>query len=353
MPRFYPIALSITLAVIAIFATSPAQAVQRTHVSAAFGNDANTATNCTAAAPCRFFQAAMSVTDTNGEVVVLDSGGYGAVTITKSLALIAPTGVYAGISVFPGAIGVTIATPGVNVVLRGLTINGQGGDNGISMTAGNSVTIENCVISNLSRNGVFVNTPASVKISDTIIRRNGADVFNIPPSVVGVYLLNGARGTITRAIISANRDGGVFVSGDVAGTNTTAHIADSTIDENGIGGNGGSAVAVVSRNATATVNVSVRDSRLVLNASGGVISESTTGAALTVSVSNNLIAKNGFGILSNSGRIWASGNTVSDNTGAGIATAPAGVVESAGNNAVRNNGININNNGVFTVVTTQ
>ena len=337
----------------AALVVTDAHAVQRTHVSAAFGNDANTATNCTAAAPCRFFTAAMTVTDNNGEVIVLDSGGYGAVTITQSVALIAPTGVYAGISVFPGANGVTIATPGINVVLRGLTINGQGGNDGINMTAGNSLTVENCVISNLGRNGIYVNTAASVKITDTIIRRNGTDRPAFATSVVGLYLLNGARGTITRAIISANRDGGVFVVGDIAGTNTTAHIADSTVDENGIGGNGGSGIAVVSRNATAVVNVSVRDSRLVLNTSCGVITESQPGAALTASVSNNIIAKNSCGILSNSGRIWASGNTVSDNSSTGMSTSPTGVIESAGNNAVRNNGININTNGVFTVVATQ
>ena len=172
-------ALALLLATVATLASPQAQAVQRTHVSAAFGNDANTATNCTAAAPCRFFAAAMSVTDNNGEVIVLDSGGYGAVTITKSLALIAPTGVYAGISVFPGADGVTIATPGVNVVLRGLSINGQGGNNGINMTAGNKLTVENCVISNLAQNGINVNGTVTVRVTDTIVRDN---------SSVGIYL---------------------------------------------------------------------------------------------------------------------------------------------------------------------
>ena len=60
---------------ITVLVINDAQAVQRTHVSAGFGSDANTATNCTAAAPCRFFQAAVFVTDTNGEVIVLNSGG--------------------------------------------------------------------------------------------------------------------------------------------------------------------------------------------------------------------------------------------------------------------------------------
>ena len=186
---------ALSIAVATTFISLEAQAVQRTHVSAGFGSDANTATNCAAAAPCRFFQAAMTVTDSDGEVIVLDSGGYGAVTITQSVALIAPTGVYAGISVFPGADGVTIATAGVNVVLRGLSINGQGGNNGINMTAGNSLTVENCVISNLSQNGILVNAATSVNITDTIVRRNGGS---------GITLLNGVKATITRAVVSGN-----------------------------------------------------------------------------------------------------------------------------------------------------
>ena len=140
------------LALHSAFFTVNAEAVQRTHVSAAFGSDSNTATNCTATAPCRFFAAAMTVTDVNGEVIVLDSGGYGAVTITKSLALIAPTGVYAGISVFPGSAGVNIITPGVNVVLRGLTINSQGGSYGIYMGVAGSLSIINCDVANFSAN---------------------------------------------------------------------------------------------------------------------------------------------------------------------------------------------------------
>src|SRR6266571_7551654 len=70
---------------------------QRTFVSAASGNDANP---CTRTAPCRNFQAAIAQTASGGEVIVLDSGGYGTVTINQSVSLIAPPGIYAGISVF-------------------------------------------------------------------------------------------------------------------------------------------------------------------------------------------------------------------------------------------------------------
>ena len=95
---------------------------QRTFV-ASNGNDANA---CSLAAPCRGFARAITQTSANGEIIVLDSAGYGAVTIDRSVTITAPAGVYAGISVFTGA-GITVATPGAAVTLRGLTINGQGG----------------------------------------------------------------------------------------------------------------------------------------------------------------------------------------------------------------------------------
>jgi len=250
MSRSFITLAALSIAVATTLISLQAQAVQRTHVSAAFGSDANTATNCAAAAPCRFFTAAMSVTNPNGEVIVLDSGGYGAVTITQSVALIAPTGVYAGISVFPGADGVTIATAGVNVVLRGLSINGQGGNNGISMTAGNSLTIENCVISNLTQNGILVNAATNVNITDTIVRRNGGS---------GITLLNGVKATITRAVVSGNVNNlGIALYGNTPST-STVDIADSTIDGNSIG------IFARSIVSTAILKLSVRDSRMVGN----------------------------------------------------------------------------------------
>ena len=96
---------ALSIAVATTFISLQAQAVHRTHV-ATYGLDSNTSFGCSVANPCRFFQAATAVVDPNGEVVVLDSGGYGAVALTKSISLIAPTGVYAGISVFPGSAGV-------------------------------------------------------------------------------------------------------------------------------------------------------------------------------------------------------------------------------------------------------
>src|SRR5512134_3009705 len=92
-------------------ASLTAFAVQRTFV-ASYGQDTNP---CTLASPCRTFTQAMLNTDTNGEVLVLDSAGYGAFTITKSVSVIAPDGVYAGVSVFPGQHGIVVNGTGIEV----------------------------------------------------------------------------------------------------------------------------------------------------------------------------------------------------------------------------------------------
>ena len=337
MSRSFITLAALSMAVATPFISLQAQAVQRTHVSAAFGSDANTATNCAAAAPCRFFAAAMSVTNPNGEVIVLDSGGYGAVTITQSVALIAPTGVYAGISVFPGADGVTIATAGVNVVLRGLSINGQGGNNGINMTAGNRLTVENCVISNLGQSGISVNTAATVRVTDSIVRDNGLN---------GITLQNGVTATITRAVVSGHVNNfGIYLFGNTPST-STADIADSTADGNYSG------IYAQSISSTAILKLSVRDSRIVNNSSSGVVVGSTAGAAASLTASNNIVANNVRGIVAFSAgtKVWASGNTVSDNNNIGLSNIGGALFETAGNNAVRNNGAN---GGTITAIVTQ
>lgn len=88
--------------------------VQRTFV-ASTGLDTNP---CSLSQPCRSFNHAMSQTSDNGEVVVLDSAGYGPATITTSVSIIAPPGVYAGVSVCVGT-GITLNASGIRVLLRG------------------------------------------------------------------------------------------------------------------------------------------------------------------------------------------------------------------------------------------
>src|SRR5215467_9235185 len=131
-----------------------AQSVQRTFVSG-LGSNSNP---CSRTAPCRTFTQAISQTVPGGEVVVLDSAGYSAFTITQAVSIIAPPGVYAGISVFSGD-GIDISA-GVSdtVILRGLTINNQGSNgDGIAFIAGGTLHVEGCAINGFN-NGVGIDS---------------------------------------------------------------------------------------------------------------------------------------------------------------------------------------------------
>src|ERR1700751_4382182 len=109
-----------------MLASAPAHAqASRTWVSGV-GDDANP---CSRTAPCKTFAGAISKTAAGGEISVLDPGGYGAVTITKSIT-INGDGTLAGIlnSLTTGV----IINAGANdvIVLRNISING--GSNGLN-----------------------------------------------------------------------------------------------------------------------------------------------------------------------------------------------------------------------------
>src|SRR5437667_11748654 len=84
-------ALAIAIFTFAFASMAQAQA-SRTWVSGV-GDDANP---CSRTAPCKTFAGAISKTAAHGEISVLDPGGFGAVTITKSIT-INGTGTLAGI----------------------------------------------------------------------------------------------------------------------------------------------------------------------------------------------------------------------------------------------------------------
>ncbi len=313
---------AILLALAAWPVAAQAQAF-RTYLASA-GLDSNP---CTLAAPCRLLPAALAAVAAGGEVWMLDSANYnsGPVAITRSVTILAVPGALGSVVATNGN-AIVIATAGIEVALRNLVIvplPGAGGTNGIYMTAGDSLTVENCVIANLPQSGIDVSTPAVVRITDTILRDSVAN---------GVLIQGGARATITRTRISGmGVDTGIGVYGTAAGAMTTADIADSTLDGHGL------AVFAFSLNATAPVRVSLRGIRLVRNSSGAT-AISNAGAAVALSVSDSVVSNNSqTGIRTGTAntRAWVSGNTVSDN-GTGFSNA-GGIFESAGNNALRNN----------------
>ena len=113
----------------------------RTWVSGV-GDDVNP---CSRTAPCKSFAGAISKTAAGGEISVLDPGGFGAVTITKSISIVA-SGVEGSVLAV-GSNGITInAGPSDLVSLRGLLFEGvnNGGQSGVSVLSAADVQIENC-----------------------------------------------------------------------------------------------------------------------------------------------------------------------------------------------------------------
>jgi hypothetical protein len=255
----------------------------------------------------------MTVVDPNGEVVVLDSGGYGGVIVTKSISLTAPTGVYAGISVFPGADGVVIATAGINVILRGLTINSQGGNNGINMTNGASISVENCVIANFSvSSAITVDAASKVRIVDTLLRDN----------FFGIKLRGGAAADIVRTTVLGSGANGIEAYAHFSGATTSAAISDTVV----AGGNVG--IFAFSDTFGAIARVSVTRSTTT-GASYGMAAQSNASGTSLLTVSDSMV----------------SGNTT------GLAVIGGATLESLGNNAVRQNGANTS--GSITAVSPQ
>src|SRR3712207_2348146 len=80
--RLLPFALALAVIALVIPASASAQAT-RTWVSGV-GDDANP---CSRTAPCKTFAGAISKTANGGEINCLDPGGFGGVTITKSLTI--------------------------------------------------------------------------------------------------------------------------------------------------------------------------------------------------------------------------------------------------------------------------
>src|SRR5215468_8819023 len=136
------IALLSAVALVVTTASSSAFAQNNRTFVSGNGSDSNP---CSLAAPCRSFAGALTQTSPGGEIAVLDTAGYGAVTITQAVSIVNEEGVEAGITVTSGN-GITINAGATDVVnLRGLTLVGAaGGSSGITFNTGRVLNIQNC-----------------------------------------------------------------------------------------------------------------------------------------------------------------------------------------------------------------
>jgi hypothetical protein len=196
----------------------------RTWVSGV-GDDANP---CSRTAPCKTFAGAISKTSSPGEIDCLDPGGFGAVTITKSISILCGQSGVGGVLV-SGTNGIVVNAPaGSRVVLDGLDIEGLNtGINGVLINGQGLVTIRNCSIRNFAQNGVNVAATAGVVraiIQNSILTGNGAGSSAGTP-FGGVNVVGAGGGAVNNAeVVSSLIDSNNGFNIQVNGTNGAATL---------------------------------------------------------------------------------------------------------------------------------
>lgn len=197
----------------------------RTWVSGV-GDDVNP---CSRTAPCKTLAGAISKTAIGGEINVLDPGGFGAVTITKSITI--DGGGIIGSILSSGTNGIIVNAPTGLVTIRNFSINGAGttlGLNGIRVIAVKKLVVENCALSNFSGKGIEVNTTAGADVAISNVSIHNA---NDGISITGP---GSSTGTVGFTVIEGCYVQGIQVSGINIGGGT-ATVGNSVISGCGTG----------------------------------------------------------------------------------------------------------------------
>ncbi len=281
--------LVLTLFVLcAMVATANAQA-SRTWVSGV-GDDANP---CSRTAPCKTFAGAISKTGAGGVISVLDPGGYGAVTITKSITI--DGSAVSGSVLVSGTNGIVVSGLAATdvVILRNITIEGIGtGIAGVTLSSGSilGLYLENCVISAFTGRGIdFRPVSGTLYVTNSRINSvraagvyvSGAqavlDNVNIGGSTIGVRALNSAFVTIRRSAISGSASIGVLSE-----TSAFVVLNDSTVsfDATGLSATG-SATIVASGSSflgSATIGLSTDGTGRLLTTGTNTLANNVDGA---------------------------------------------------------------------------
>jgi hypothetical protein len=286
------------VAVFAIAAGAQAQAT-RTWVSGV-GDDVNP---CSRTAPCKTFAGAISKTATGGEINVLDPGGFGAVTITKSITI---DGHGPQSSILNSLVnGVIINNAAAVVTLRNLSINGAGtGLSGVRALAFTKLNIENCRIF-----GQKGNPGRGVDI-----RLTGAVTAEV---------------NISKSSFSDNA-GSNIVSQAISGTPTVKMSITDTLITSAAGAADGIFVGD---------NSQVMVTRTVINGMTAAAIETFGNSSVQVvdSVLNNSVRG---ALAANTSIIRLSQSTISNNLTAGFQISGTAIINTFGDNYFANNGPN-------------
>jgi hypothetical protein len=294
--------LAVLIFTCAFASLAQAQAT-RTWVSGV-GDDVNP---CSRTAPCKTYAGAISKTAKDGEISTLDPGGFGAVTITKSITINGGGGGqgYGSIlsALSPQGVLINITDPAdvrKSVKLDWLNINGAStGTDGIRMIAGNVLHVSNTLVDGLVGDGLEVAVTTGItnvivensqfrNCATTGIRTNATGSGSIRMSVsnswmtrngIGVDMVNGTLGSVHDSTVSNNTGHGLQVAEPTIGSNMN-------ITGTNISHNGGTGVNVVgaSRARIARCNifqnlVSLAPANLVDSGGNNSIAGNTTNTA--------------------------------------------------------------------------
>jgi hypothetical protein len=303
--RLIPLIAAATLG-LGYSAPAYAQAT-RTWVSGV-GDDVNP---CSRTAPCKTFAGAISKTAAGGEINCLDPGGFGAVTINKSLVIDCH---YTEGGALAGGNGIVVnALSTDTVVLRGLDIFGvTPPSNGIRVIAGGAVHVEDCVIRRFNAAnsfGISFQPSGSTKlfVTNTTITQNG----------------NGATG------------GGILVQPTGASGTARVELVNVHVLNNA---NSGLRIDTTSTTNPAGVGALLDQSSFSGNADGIFVNANTVGAVVMVAnsnVSNNTVT--GISASGASARIRVGNTSIHENS-LGVATGGGGIVNTYGDNRLNGNG---------------
>ncbi len=309
------------------YATPAAAQATRTWVSGV-GDDVNP---CSRTAPCKTFAGAISKTAAGGEINCLDPGGFGAVTIIKSMTIACQ---YTEGGALAGGNGVVFNMPATTDVgfLRGLDIFGVNPPtNGVRIINNGSVHIEDCVIRRFNAAGSFgisFQPSGAMKlfISNTTVANNG----NAAAGSGGGILIQptGAGGSAKVEMINVRVVDNAGVAGvrvettgntSAAGTFVTARW--SQFSGNSIG------FSAVHPAGNSGIGVLINESMFNHNTTFGVAA-SGTGTA-TIRLGNSVINDNGTAILnSGGGSVRSYGNNQVDGNTNPSSFIAGGAVES-------------------------
>jgi parallel beta helix pectate lyase-like protein len=276
MKRHLAIPFAIAAAMSALcLGLTPSQAQTRTWVSGT-GDDDNA---CSRTAPCKTFGAAITKTAAHGEIDCLDAGGFGPVTIQKSITIDCHD-IFAGITYEPGTpifapIAIQILfqnfDPGDTsgqVIIRNLSFNGGNtGSFGIKIqgaTPGTMVNIDNCVIDGnageeTAPSGILdQRTRGALIINNTTVRNNagGTGIYvqairavinnaTVTNSTVGIEVGTNANVVLKHSLVSNNATAGLLV-----GTGGNLIVDSTTISHNGNGIQNGGTVEISNSDIT-------------------------------------------------------------------------------------------------------